>query len=56
LSLVDEDLLESKLPPAKAGGFRVQGFKGSSDQVKTFSSLPSNPGILDPSNPWSAKD
>jgi hypothetical protein len=35
---------------------RVQGFKGSSDQGRTSSQLLSNPGILDPSNPCSAKD
>jgi len=38
---------QSELPSAKAYGFRVQGFKGSSDQGISFLLL-SNPGILDP--------
>jgi len=38
----------SQLPSAKADGLRVQGFKGSSDQGRIFSSLLSNPGTLEP--------
>jgi hypothetical protein len=34
----------------------ASGFKDSRDQGSAFSSFLSNPGILDPSNPWIAKD